>query len=276
MVAGLVALLASAAPSSTVAEREAAVTSTVVPVTPAGDIGGGRIDAVAALRALGAKVTPPGGGSASGVLAVTAPSKALTYIRMSSFDVAWTETLPAGVTVAARTVTQQSTRVEGAVCDPTAWESGDPVPGEGSPFTAADLSDGTCYRWVVDLVDSAGTASSVTTRLVMVDRAKPAIVPVLPKRLTRTSAPKIAFRWRLDDGDTGSGVSADVRILTQQGRVRGASCTGWRTWGRTSVPADETEDDYTVSGPICVRLRLTATDMAGNTTTTFLPAYLHR
>ncbi len=42
------------------------------------------------------------------------------------------------------------------------------------------------------------------------------------------------------------------------------------------VPAGTTEDPYWATGPVCIRIRITAVDAAGNATTTMLPAYLHR
>jgi hypothetical protein len=277
MVAGLVGLLASAAPGASRADLEAAITSTAAPVAPDGSIGGGRVDAAAAIAALGTKVAPPVGPVPSApVLAVTAPSRGLTYTRAATYDVGWTETLAPGATVATRTITQQSTPVHGGTCDEAGWAAGDAVPGEGTPFTAYDLADGTCYRWRIDLADSAGLTASVTTRPVQVDRRKPVVRAVLPKKLTRTSASKVTFRWRIDDGDAGSGIASSVRIVTQQGRASGSSCTGWRTWGRSSVPPAVMEDAYTIGGRICVRLRLTVTDAAGNATTVTLPAFLHR
>ncbi len=277
LVAGLVALLTSAAPTATRAEIEAAITSSAVPVTPAGTIAGGRVDAAAALAALGAKVALPVGPTPGApVVEMTAPSKALTYTRGTSIGLAWTETLAPAASVASRTVTQESTPVRGGACDESGWVAADPIPGEGSPFTASDLADGTCYRWRIDLTDSGGLATSTTSRPVLVDRRKPVVAAVLPKKLTRTTKSIVTFRWRIDDGDAGSGVAAPVRIVTQQGRVVGSSCTGWRTWGRSSVPPAVTEDEYTVGGRICVRIRLTVTDAAGNATTVMLPAWLRR
>jgi hypothetical protein len=278
MVAGALALLAAAAPSSTMAEREAAVLATAAPVSPAGAIAGGRLDVPAAIAALGPKVVPPAqAADGSPVVAFASPGRAVTFTRGTTATVAWTETLAAGETVASRTVTQQSAAVVDGSCDAGSWTpDGDPQPADAATFTAASLADGTCYRWTVDLVDAPGRATSATSRIVFVDRRKPTIRAVLPTKLTRTTKRTIVFRWSLADGSAGSGVRRDLTIVTYEGRVAGTTCTGWRTWRTTKVPAGTTEDAYTATGAICIRIRITAVDAAGNATTTTLPAYLHR
>jgi hypothetical protein len=278
MVAGALALLAAAAPTSTMAEREGAVLATPFAVTPAGAIGGGRLDVPSALAALGPKVAPPAQAvDGAPVIAFSVPSRAVTFTRRSTATVAWAETLAAGATAASRTVTQQSAAVVDGTCDAATWAAdGDPQPADAATFTSAPLADGLCYRWTIDLVDTAGRAASATSQVVFVDRRKPAIKAVLPKKLTRTTKPTVVFRWSLSDGPAGSGVSRDLTIVTYEGRVAGSTCTGWKTWRTTKVPAGTTEDAYTATGPICIRIRITAVDAAGNATTTTLPAYLHR
>lgn len=226
MVAGALALLASAAPTSTMAEREAAVISTGAHVSPAGAIGGGRLDVPAALAALGAKVAPPSPPVVGApVIAVTAPSKGVTYTRRATAEIVWTETLLAGETVASRTVTQESTPVEGGACASGSWEpDGDPQPADPGAFTSGPLDGGTCYRWRIDVADGSGRAASATTRVVFVDRTKPVIRAVLPKKLTRISKRDFSFRWAIADGTAGSGVSRDLTIVTYQGRPSGSTC----------------------------------------------------
>jgi hypothetical protein len=278
MVAGALALLASAAPTSTMAEREAAVVSTGAPVSPAGAIGGGRLDVPAALAALGAKVAPPSPPvPGAPVIAVTAPSKAVTFTRAAAATIGWTETLLAGETVASRTVTQESTAVEAGTCASGSWApDGDPQPAEPATFTSGTLAGGTCYRWRIDIADGSGRTASATTRTVFVDRTKPAIRAVVPKKLTRISKRDFSFRWAIGDGTAGSGVTRDLTIVTYQGRPSGSRCVGWRTWKTRTVPAGTVEDAYWATGPVCIRIRITAVDAAGNATTTMLPAYLHR
>jgi hypothetical protein len=278
MVAGAIALLASAAPTSTMAEREAAVLSTGAPLSPDGAVGGGRLDVPAALAALGAKVAPPSPAvPGAPVIAITAPARGVTYTRAAAATVAWTETLLAGEAVASRTVTQESTWVEGGVCDAASWTpDGDPQPADPGAFTSDTLADGTCYRWRIDIADGSGRAASATTRTVLVDRTKPVIRAVLPRKLTRISKRDFSFRWAIADGTAGAGVSRDLTIVTYQGRPSGSTCVGWRTWKTRKVPAGTVEDAYWATGPVCIRIRITAVDAAGNATTTTLPAYLHR
>ncbi len=278
MVAGALALLAAAAPSSTMAERETAVLSTTAAVSPAGAIAGGRLDVPAALAALGSKVVPPAQSvDGAPVIAFTAPARAVTYTRAATAKIAWSESLLAGESVASRTVTQEMTPVIDGACDGAAWgPDGDPALAQPGASTSGRLADATCYRWRVDIADGSGRTASATSRVVFVDRVKPAIRPVAPKKLTRTSKQELSFRWRLDDGTAGSGVARDLTIVTYQGRVSGSSCVGWKTWRTKKVPAGTTEDAYLATGPVCVRIRITAVDAAGNATTTTLPAYLHR
>ncbi len=278
VVAGALALMASAAPSSTMAEREEALRSTAAAVVPADAIGGGRIDVSRALAALGTEVVPPAQPvPGAPVITVTAPTRGVTYTRATTIDVTWDETTAPGATIASRTVTREATPVAGGVCDDSTWApTGDPIVTDATHQTSGTLSDGTCYRWRIDVVDTSGNAASATTHVVFADRRKPVIRPVLPKKLTRISATRIVFRWAVDDGTGGSGVAKPTRVVTQSGRVSGSTCTGWRTWGTGTVPPGIAEYPFTVVGPICVRLRLTVTDAAGNTTTTTLPAYLHR
>jgi hypothetical protein len=99
---------------------------------------------------------------------------------------------------------------------------------------------------------------------------------VAPKKLTRITKRDFSFRWTIADGPAGAGVSRDLTIVTYQGRPSGSSCVGWKTWRTRKVPAGTTEDAYWATGPVCIRIRITAVDAAGNATTTMLPAYLHR
>jgi hypothetical protein len=278
MVAGALALLASAAPTSTMAERESAVLSTGAPVSPAGAIGGGRLDVPAAMGALGAKVVPPGQPVAGApVVSFTSPSKGVTFTRAATATVAWTEALPAGGIVASRTVTQESTPVDGGECASASWApEGAPRPVEAATYTSGSLADGTCYRWRVDVAEGGGRVASATSRVVFVDRTKPVIRAVVPKKLTRITKRDFSFRWTIADGPAGAGVSRDLTIVTYQGRPSGSTCVGWRTWRTQKVPAGTTEDAYWATGPVCIRIRITAVDAAGNATTTMLPAYLHR
>jgi hypothetical protein len=278
MVAGALALLASAAPTSTMAERESAVLSTGAPVSPAGAIGGGRLDVPGALAVLGGKVMPPSQPVVGApVVAITSPSKGVTYSRSATSTVAWTETLLPGETVAARTVTQERTPVDDGACASASWMAdGEAQPVPAATYTSGSLADGTCYRWRIDLADGSGRASSATSRVVFVDRTKPVIRAVVPKKLTRTTKRDISFRWTIADGPAGAGVSRDLTIVTYQGRPSGSTCIGWKTWRTRKVPAWTTEDAYRATGPVCIRIRITAVDAAGNATTAMLPAYLHR
>jgi hypothetical protein len=278
MVAGALALLAAAAPGSTMAERETAVLSTGATVNPTGAIGGGRLDVPAAIAALGAKVVPPGQPvPGAPVITFTSPSKGVTFTRAATATVAWAETLLPGEIVASRTVTQESTPVDGGACASASWApEGEPQPVETATYTSGSLADGTCYRWRIDVADGGGRVASATSRIVFADRTKPVIRAVVPKKLTRTTKREFSFRWAIADGPTGAGVTRDLTIVTYQGRPSGSTCVGWRTWRTQKVPAVTTEDAYWATGPVCIRIRITAVDAAGNATTTMLPAFLHR
>ena len=280
MVAGALGLLASAVPGSTMAQREAALLSTARAVTPAGSIGGGRIDVAAALAALAAEVpptpTPAPPVAGAPVLAMTAPSRAVTYVRAATVDVAWTETFVPGEAAGARTVVQESAPVAGGVCDGDAW-SASPEP-EASPeaatFRTGPLADRTCYRWRIGVVDRSGRAAERVSGIVFVDRRKPVVRAVLPKRLTTISAGTLAFRWSVDDGTAGSGV-VRTTVVSEKGWLTARGCGRWSRADRETLPYIVTEESVQVWGPICIRLKVTVVDAAGNQTATVLAAYRH-
>jgi thermitase len=280
MVAGALGLLASAFPASTMVQREDALTSTAAAVAPPGTIAGGRIDVGKALAMLATQVaaSPPPTQPVVGapVIAMTAPTRAVTYTRAAAVDVAWTETLLSGETVAARAVVQEATPVAGGVCDADAW-SAEPEAAapEAAAFRSGTLADGTCYRWRIHVVDGSGRTADSLSGTVLVDRRKPAIRSVLPRRLTTTSAGTLTFRWAVDDGDAGSG-AIRTTVVSERGRPTARGCGGWTRYEKQTVPYVVTDDAYLAWGPVCVRLKVTVVDAAGNVATTTLPAYRHR
>jgi hypothetical protein len=279
MVAGALGLLASAVPSSTMEQREAALVSTAVAVTPPGSIGGGRIDVAAALAALTATVIPPPPVPpvvGAPVITMTAPGRAVTYTRAAAVDVAWTETFIPTEVAGVRTVVQESTPIDAGTCDSVSWTaSPEPIVPTAASFRSGTLSDRTCYRWRITVADGSARSAERLSGVVFVDRRKPVIKAVLPKRLSNTSKGTLVFRWSVDDGAAGSG-GVRTTVVTEKGRLTSTSCGGWSRYDRQTVPYVVTEDSYQVWGPICVRLKVTVTDAAGNATTVTLPAYRHR
>jgi subtilisin family serine protease len=271
VVAGALGLLASVAPASTMDDRERALAATAVPVAPPGTIGGGRVDIGAAvLSLLGTAPLPSVEGAP--VVMTTAPAAGVTYTRASTVRVAWSEVPAPGETVAARTVTRMRAPVAKGVCTWTWVPDGDATAAAEPVFVAGGLADGACYRWRIDVTDASGRIGTTVSRVVLVDRHKPAVRPVTPKKTTTTHASTITFRWKTDDAARGSGV-VKTTITWEIGRPTATGCTGWKKESSRDAPTPLARAQ--VSGPICVRLRVTAVDRAGNATTVRLPAYRH-
>jgi hypothetical protein len=155
----------------------------------------------------------------------------------------------------------------------SAWAvDGDALGTTEPALFASGLADGACYRWRIDVTDASGRVGTAVSRVVLVDRHKPAVRPVTPKKTTTTHASTIRFRWKTDDAARGSGVEKTT-ITWEIGRPTATGCAGWKKESSRDAPTPLATAQ--VSGPICVRLRVTAVDRAGNATTVRLPAYRH-
>jgi hypothetical protein len=196
----------------------------------------------------------------------------VTYTRRTAVRLTWSETLAVGEIVATRTVTRQRSPMAKSVCAWTWTEDRDPAPVKEPTFLAEGIGDAACYRWRIDVTDLSGRIGTAFTRVVVVDRRKPAVRPVTPRRLTTTHASTITFRWKTDDGSGGSGV-VRTTITWETGRPSSSGCTAWHREDSREAPTPTATAQ--ISGPICVRLRVTAVDRAGNSTTVRLPAYRH-
>lgn len=89
-----------------------------------------------------------------------------TDTTTASFTVAWTET-EEGSGIDRRSVQRQVAPLESGACGE--FEDDGFAADASSPLDVSDLLDGSCYRWVVTLGDSAGNRSETTSGTVRVD-----------------------------------------------------------------------------------------------------------
>ncbi len=112
-----------------------------------------------------------------------------------------------------------------------------------APVPAATYTWVARGRDVLPLADRPGRRQRARgvghSRVVFVDRTKPVIRAVVPKKLTRTTKRDLSFRWTIADGPAGAGVSRDLTIVTYQGRASGSTCVGWKTWRTRKVRPDD-------------------------------------
>ncbi len=258
-VSGALALLASAVPTSTVATREAALTSTAAPLPTEGLIAGGRIDVAAALATLQA-TSPPPQTPVPGAPAITISGPAKTTLtRTSGVTVGWSEQLENGASVTSRAVTQERTEIAAGACDWSGWAIDAVLDGSANP-TSAPVASGSCYRWRIEVVDSLGRTGAATSAAVLVDRARPTIRVTAPLGASRISSSRYTFRWT--SKDAGSGVDG-TKVTLETGLARGTSCVSWRAVKTTP----DTASPYpviSIARGTCVRLRIVVTDRAGN------------
>jgi hypothetical protein len=96
-------------------------------------------------------------------LIFTSPAFGTTLTSVqTSYEVAWTESDPTGVT--SRSLQRQRTSLGAdGTCDDSAWaDDGDPLTA-ASPVSGNDLMIGFCYRWLLSATNGAGGSSTTTS-----------------------------------------------------------------------------------------------------------------
>jgi RHS repeat-associated protein len=191
------------------------------------------------------------------------PDEGTTTVQSStSYSVAWSESAPAGFTIASRSLQRErGTVVTPNTCAGVTWASDGSAVTTTSPVSATGLSSGYCYRWKQTLTNSAAKTSVTVSGMVLIDTTAPTATITAPA----ANAP--------GGGDlviTGSASDAGSFKEYQLEYGAGASPSSWTSLGTFTSPVTagtlHTWSTAGLSG--VVTIRLTARENASATTTT--------
>ncbi len=205
----------------------------------------------------------PDNGSSIGADFSAPNESAQLLMNSTSNSVTWSEADPASG-IASRSLQRQRLAASGGTCTGN-WQN------DGSPTSTASpqattLSDGYCYQWIVTLTDHVGNARSFTSGRVLVDTSPPSADITAPETgqplagtvIVTGSASDLNFSGYVLDYGAGSAPDAWTTIVTSASPVTTGTLGTWVTGSLTGV--------YT--------LRLTATDIANNTSVVTNAIYL--
>lgn len=192
----------------------------------------------------------------------TSPDEGTTTIqKVTTYSVAWTEAAGTGFTITARSLQRQKGPiVTSGTCAGVTWANDGAAVTTVSPVAITGLLDGSCYRWIQTLTNSAPKTGASTSGSVLVDTTAPAGTIVLPEA-NRPLAGDVAI--------TGSATDASSFQNYQLEYGAGTAPGSWTTIGSvitTPVVATGTLGTWatgTLSGVYTIRL--TVRDLALNT-----------
>lgn len=192
----------------------------------------------------------------------TTPDEGTTTIqKVTTYSVAWSESAGTGFTITSRSLQRQKGAiVTSGTCAGVTWAN-DGVPVTTvSPVAVTGLLDGTCYRWIQTLTNSAPKTGAGTSGSVLVDTTNSAGTIAFPEN-NRPLAGDVAI--------TGSATDASSFQNYQLEYGAGTAPGSWTTIGTISTtPVAPTGTLGTwATGTLngVYTLRLTVRDLAGNT-----------
>jgi hypothetical protein len=202
--------------------------------------------------------------STTPVTAFTSPS-ANTVQSSTQATIAWTEA-DNGSGITARFLQRQQMTAPGdGGCLGFSWnDDGSPLLTPTSPTTVNGLVSGSCYRWVLTVVDGVGNTSYATSSTILVDTAAATADFAVPNEATTTvqSAGGITISW----SETGGSASVATRSVQRQSTTvtAGACGTTWSASGSAAAPTTTSLTTFGLAANTCYRWLLSTTDTAGN------------
>lgn len=192
----------------------------------------------------------------------TTPDEGTTTIqKVTTYTVAWAELAGAGFTITARSLQREKGPVVvSGSCAGVTWTPDGSAVTTTSSVAVSGLADGTCYRWIQTLTNSAPKTGASTSGVVLVDTTAPAGSIAYPE-VNRPLAGDVVI--------TGSATDASSFQNYQLEYGAGTTPGSWTTIGTistTPVAPTGTLGTWatgTLSG--VYTLRLTVRDLAANT-----------